>query len=83
MNSIYVVIENGIPYETVYVTFASANTAVKEKYASEIAEQRKESGTCSDIDTLEDIVTAKTYMYVEKGIHIYIYKLPIFRANTL
>lgn len=86
MDSVYVVIENGIPYETVYTSFASAAATVKEKHAETIAEQIKEAGgypICSEIDIPEDIVTGKTYLYVEKGIHIYIYKLPIFRANTL
>jgi hypothetical protein len=80
MNSVYVVIENGEPYENLYRSFASATAAVKEKYAEEIAEQRGESDDypiCSDIDVPEDILTGKTYLYIEKGIHIYIYKLPI------
>ena len=80
MNSVYVVIENGEPYENVYRSFASAAAAVKEKYAEEIAEQRGESDgypICSDIDVPEDILTGKTYLYIEKGIHIYIYKLSI------
>jgi len=80
MTSVYVVIENGEPYKNVYTSFASAAAAVKEKYAEEIAEQTVESDgypICSDIDVPEDILTGKTYLYVEKGIHIYIYKLPI------
>lgn len=77
MISVYVVIENGNPYESVYTSFASAALAVKEKYAEEIDEQRREDGAiCSDIDVPEDI-SGKTYLYVEKGIHIYIYKLPL------
>ena len=78
MSSVYVVIENGDPYENVYISFASAALAVKEKYAEEIAEQIRVSNgypICSEIDTPEK--TGKTYLYVEKGIHIYIYKLPI------
>jgi hypothetical protein len=78
MNSVYVVIENGEPYENVYVSFASAAAAVKQKYAEEIAEQTREADgypICSEIDVPED-VSGKTYLYVEKGVHIYIYKLP-------
>jgi hypothetical protein len=30
----------------------------------------------------EDTLTGKTYLYVEKGIHIYIYKLPIAMWNA-
>ena len=80
MSSFYVVIENGEPYENVYTSFASAATVVKEKHAEEIAEQiRVLNGypICSDIDVPEDILTGNTYLYIEKGIHIYIYKLPI------
>ena len=80
MSSVYVVIENGKPYENVYTSYASAAAAVKEKYAEEVAEQRRQSNggpICSEVDVPEDIVTGKTYLYVEKGIHIYIYKLPI------
>jgi hypothetical protein len=80
MSSVYVVIENGKPYENVYTSFASAAVAVKEKYAEMIAEQIREMNgypICSEIDVPEDILTGTTYLYVEKGIHIYIYKLPI------
>lgn len=80
MSSVYVVIENGEPYENVYTSFTSAAAAVKEKYAEEYVEQIRVSNDypiCSEIDVPEDILTGKTYLYIEKGIHIYIYKLPI------
>ena len=80
MSSVYVVIENGEPYENVYTSFTSAAAAVKEKYADEYVEQIRVSNDypiCSEIDVPEDILTGKTYLYIEKGIHIYIYKLPI------
>ena len=78
MSSVYVVIENGDPYNSVYLSFASAAAAVKEKYAEEISEQIRESQgypICSEVDVPEDVLTGKTYLYIEKGIHIYIYKL--------
>ena len=80
MSSVYVIIENGEPYENVYTSYTSAAAAVKEKHAEEIAEQIKDADgdpICSEIDVPEDILTGKTYLYVEKGIQIYIYKLPI------
>jgi len=83
MSSLYVVIQNGEPYENVYTSFASAAAAVKEKHADEIAEQIRVSDgypICSEIDVPEDILTGKTYLYIEKGIHIYIYKLPIAKC---
>jgi len=79
MSSVYVIIENGEPYETVYTSYASAAAAVKEKYAEEIAEQIRQSDgypICSEIDVPE-AVNGITYLYVEKETHIYIYKLPI------
>jgi hypothetical protein len=80
MSQVYVVLENGEPYKNVYTSFATAAAAVKEKYAEEIAEQIREMDgypICSKIDVPEDKTTGITYMYVEKGIQIYIYKLPI------
>ena len=75
MSSVYVVIENGEIYKHVYTTFDSAVAAVKEKHAEEIAEQISNGYlNCSEIDVPE-AVTGTTYLYVEKGIHIYIYKL--------
>jgi hypothetical protein len=80
MNAIYVIIENGEPYNVVYQTFESAVAVVKAKHKETIDEQLKEANgydICSELDTPEDKVTGKTYLYVEKGVHIYIYKLPV------
>ena len=80
MNAVYVVVENGQPYRVAYASFASAAAAVKEKHKYEVEAQMLELGggpICSDIDVPEDKVTGKTYMYVEKEIHSYIYKLPV------
>lgn len=80
MNSVYVVIENGEPYTTVYTSFASAAAAVKQKHIQEIDEQLREAGggpICSEVNVPENVLACKTYLYVEKGVHIYIYKLPI------
>ena len=75
MNSVYIIIENGEPYQTVYRLFSSAVAAVKEKYAEIINKEIKEANgepICSELDTPENTVSGKTYLYVEKGIHIYI-----------
>ena len=80
MSSLYVVIENGDPYPIAYKSFAYAAAAVREKHKDAVAEQILEADgerICSDIDVPEDKLTGKTYLYVEKGIHIYIYNLPI------
>jgi hypothetical protein len=78
--NVYVIIENGDPYSLVYQTFESAVAVVKAKHKETIDEQVRQAGgydICSDLDTPEDMITGKTYLYVEKGIHIYIYKLPL------
>jgi len=79
MSAIYIVVENGVPYPVAYRSFEAAAAVVKEKYQETIEEQIREldgGPICSDIDVPESI-TGKTYLYVEKGIDIYIYKLPI------
>ena len=80
MTTVYVVMENGEPYGNVYSSYTSAAEAVSQKHAEEIAEQIGEADgypICSIIDVPENTVTGITYWYVEKGIQIYIYKLPI------
>jgi len=80
MGFVYIVVENGDPYPIAYSSFASAAAAAKEKYREVIEEQQAEQGDgpiCSDLDVPEDTVKNVTYLYVEKGIHIYIYKMPI------
>lgn len=80
MNAVYVIIENGDPYNVVYQTFESAVAVVKAKHKDTIDEQLREADgypICSDLNVPEDKVTGNTYLYVEKGIHIRIYKLPV------
>ena len=81
MNAIYVIIENGEPYNVAYQTFDSAVAVVKAKHKETVDEQLREANgvydICSELDVPENKVTGKTYLYVEKGIHIYIYKLPV------
>jgi hypothetical protein len=80
MNSVYVVVENGEPYKIAYTSFDSAVAAAKEKHKQTIEEQIREAdggSICSDLDVPENKLTGNTYLYVEKGIHIYIHKLPI------
>jgi hypothetical protein len=79
MNAVYVIIENGEPYTMVYQTFESAVAVVKAKHKETIDEQLKESEgypICSDLDVPENKM-GKTELYVEKGINIIIYRLPL------
>lgn len=78
---VYVVIENGEPYPHVYASFALAVAKVKEKHAETVAEQEESDSLCSDLDAPEQ--SDRTYLYVEKGIHIYIYKRTILLAGSL
>ena len=80
MNSVYIVVENGKPYNVAFTTFDSATAAVKEKHRDTYLEQLREAdggSICTELDVPENKLTGKTYLYVEKGIHIYIHKLPI------
>jgi len=79
MNSVYVIIENGEPYSNVYQTFEYAVAVVKAKHKETIDDQLREAEgypICSDLDVPENKV-GKTELYVEKGINIIIYKLPL------
>ena len=80
MNAVYIVVENGVPYPIAYASFAQAAASAKEIHKETLEEQIREAGggsICTDLDVPENKLTGKTYLYVEKGIHIYIHKLPI------
>jgi hypothetical protein len=82
MKAVYVIIENGEPYSNVYQTFESAVAVVKAKHKETIDEQLREANgypICSDLDVPENKV-GKTELYVEKGINIIIYRLPLAYA---
>jgi hypothetical protein len=82
MDHVYIVVENGDPYPVAYKTFFDATNAIREKYKEEIElEQRwceENAGLhgCNDVDGPENL-NGTTYYYIEKGIHIYICKLPV------
>jgi len=72
---VYIVIQNGEPYPNAYESYKNAVEHVKLRN-SEIL---KEMNECNDIDVVENS-SGKTYLYIEKGINIYIYKLPVIYA---
>jgi hypothetical protein len=79
MEFIYIVVENGEPYPSAYKTYELAIADVVNKWDEEVQRQLDEMGgypICSEILMKED-PSGKTYSYIEKGIHIYVYKLPI------
>jgi hypothetical protein len=69
MSFVYVVVENGIVYPSAYTTYSAARTAVIEKY---------KDAEANDINELPNTETGdQTELYIEKGIHIIISKLPV------
>jgi hypothetical protein len=84
MEYIYIIVENGEPYLTTFKNYKSAVIAVKEKHKEYLEERIKElhdldliESVLDDINVKENTEKNTTYLYIEKGINIYIYKLPI------
>lgn len=84
MESAYVVIENGDSYPVAYTSYEAAVCAVKEKHCEYLCDWIKQmdrlediEGVLADINVPENKETNKTYLYIEKGIHIMIHKLII------
>ncbi len=75
---IYVVIENGEPYPVAYHTYHQAVAAVKAKHKEELRLEEDNPGehSCNQVDVPE-AVSGHSYLYIEKGIHIEIHKLPV------
>jgi len=67
----YVVIENGDPYEILFTSYEQAVATVKIRHREEIYEE----SVCEV--NVEENPSGKTYLYVEKGIHIYIYRFKV------
>lgn len=75
MDFVYVVIEPEVP-PVAYATFAQAKASVIEKYREELELQEQGGPMASDVHA-EESATGVTYLYIEKGINIYIYKLHV------
>ena len=78
---VYVVIENGDPFPSVYTTYEKAAQAVRAKFKRQVAEDiywLSDTGMNS-INVLHtpESPTGISKMYVEKGIHIEIYRLQV------
>jgi hypothetical protein len=91
MSFVYVVIENsddmpegGGIFPTTYATFEAAKGAAIAKYQDELDRQREEIGPnyplASEVDVPES-KTGFTTLYVEKGINLYIHKLPVKKSG--
>jgi hypothetical protein len=78
MDFVYVVIEPEVN-PVVFATFADAKASVIENYREELEFEEEEAQgwpIASDVDVLES-ASGVTHLYIEKGINIYIYRLPI------
>ena len=78
---VYVVIENGDPYPNAFTSYEKAAEAVRAKFKQEIKNDiywQGQDGTepVNDLFTQEN-QTGVSKMYVEKGIHIEIHRLPV------
>ena len=74
---VYVVVENGELYPTLYATYEKAHAAVTTKYEEELSDEREEAASwggdmASQVDVVENTDTGTTKLYIEKGIHIII-----------
>ena len=83
---VYIVVENGEAYLEAYETYTMAVTAVKTKHKEILDEQQKESeeqefpSPYDDIDVVEKS-SGTTLLYIEKGINIYIHRIPIINNS--
>ena len=78
---LYVVIENGEAYPNLYKTYESAVKAVNDKHMEELERQIEEVPDLKE-EILRDVNRSEnpsgtTLLHVEKGINIYIHKLPV------
>ena len=78
--NVYIVVENGTPYPAAFGTYKTAAEAVFTRHANTIVQQMADDPQNAD-DILNDVTPVEhpmgmTYIYIEKGIHIYIYRLP-------
>lgn len=87
MESVYIIIENGESYPNAYTTYLGAVSAVKEKHKEYLEEQINSLESLADVENMlldinvpENVESGKSYLYIEKGIHILIYKLPIMNT---
>jgi len=84
MDFVYIIIENGEPYPTTFKTYTAAIKAVKIKHKEYLEDQIKELGDLDDIESVlaqinvqENKNSIVSELYIEKGININIYKLPL------
>jgi hypothetical protein len=83
MESVYIVIENGEAYPNAYTTYAAAVRAVNDKHQLELNRQVEENPESRNeilgyVNPSEN-ASGTTSLYIEKGIHILVQRLPVVR----
>jgi hypothetical protein len=81
-DSVYVVVENGELYPSLYYSYEDAREAVLDKHAETLEESRSECAEwggvmASQVDVAENKETGTTRLYVEKDIHIIIQRYKV------
>ncbi len=79
---VYVILENGELYPSVYNSYEAARHAVLTKYAEELDEERSECDydgidMASKVDVDENKETGTTELYIEKEIYITIQRYKV------
>ena len=79
--SVYIVIENGVPYPMAFKTFDEAKESVKRKYSDYYVEEIHDYLRCGiyrnfGFNVKED-ETGNTTVYVGNEIQVHIHKLPL------
>ena len=79
--NVYVVLENGDLYPTLYYSYEAAREAVLDKYAETLDDERSEcaewGAMASQVDVEENKETGTTTLYVEKEIYITIQRYAV------
>ena len=73
MDFVYVIIETEV-HPVVFARFADAKASILEKYRERV---EGEGWPMASEVNVEESDTGVTYLYIEKGINIYIYRLPV------
>ena len=86
METVYTVVENGDAYPLAFTTYKQAVNAVKAKHKERLNEDERSNENQGEVSCNEiDVPEAKeriTRLYIEKGIHIEIHRLPVITNNS-
>jgi hypothetical protein len=83
--NVYVVLENGELYPTLYYSYEAAREAVLDKHAETLEDERSECAEwggmmASKVDVVENTDTGTTKLYIEKEIYITIQRYRVAKS---